>query len=71
MHRKISDLLGQMLRLQDLQVVVARAPMNFSSGFLEDRKFKTLSKPNEQRFTILTREQATELRGAGDKACHG
>ena len=45
--------------------------MNFSSGFLEDRKFKTLSKPNEQRFSILIREQATELRGAGDKACHG
>ena len=54
-----------MLRLQDLQVVVAMASMNLSSGFLEDLKFKTLSKPNEQRFTILTREQATELRGGG------
>ena len=55
-----------MLRLQDLQVVVAMASMNLSSGFLEDLKFKTLSKSNEQRFTILTREQATELRVAGE-----
>lgn len=42
------------------------ASMNLSPGLLKDRKFKTLSKSNEQRFTILTREQAMELRGAGE-----
>lgn len=64
-HQEISDLLGQLRRLQNRQVVVATASLILSPDLLENVKFEMLDESNKQRFAILSEEQAMELRNAG------
>jgi hypothetical protein len=65
-HREISGLLDQLRRLQDLQIVVRGEVIELSEQSLGDLKFKTMERSQEHRFAILSKEQAAELRSAGE-----
>jgi beta-lactamase regulating signal transducer with metallopeptidase domain len=64
-HREISDLLDQLRRLQDLQIVVRGDVLKLPEQSLGDLKFETTGKSQEHRFAILTKEQVIELKSAG------
>ena len=64
-HREVSDLLDQLRRLHDIQVVVQGEVLNVSEEKLSGLTFETTEKSQEHRFAFLSKEQAVELRSIG------
>ncbi|NQV24783.1 MAG: M56 family metallopeptidase [Rhodopirellula sp.] len=64
-HREISNLLDQLRRLHDIQVVVQGDVLNVPEQELSGLKFEAMENSPEHRFAVLSKDQAAELRTIG------